>query len=68
MKTDPTIDRIRKIRHEISEECSHDTRKIVEYYMKYQQKYADRLIKKNTIPKWGYTPTETEENLSRDSL
>jgi len=67
MKTDPTIDRIRKIRHEISEECSHDTRKIVEYYMKYQQKYADRLIKKDTIPR-GYTPIEKEENLSIDSL
>jgi len=49
MRTDPTIDRIRKIRHEISEECNHDTRKIVEYYMKYQQNYADRLIKKTVI-------------------
>ncbi len=49
MRTDPTIDRIRRIRHEISEECNHDTRKIVEYYMKYQQKYADRLIKKTVI-------------------
>jgi hypothetical protein len=50
MRTDPTIDRIRKIRHEISEECNHDTRKIIEYYMKYQQKYADRLMKKSIIP------------------
>ncbi len=46
MRIDPTIDRIRKIRHEISEECNHDTRKIIEYYMKYQQKYADRLMNK----------------------
>jgi len=50
MKTDLTIDRIRKIRHEISEEYNHDTRKIVEYYMKYQKKYADRLIKKSINP------------------
>jgi hypothetical protein len=49
MRTDPTIDRIRRIRHEISEECNHDTRKLIEYYMKYQQKYAERLMKKNNI-------------------
>jgi len=61
MRTDPTIDRIRKIRHEISEECNHDTRKIVEYYMKYQQKYADRLMKKNITPKWGYAALEKEK-------
>jgi hypothetical protein len=47
MRTDPTIERIRKIRHEISEECNHDTRKIVEYYIEYQQKYADRLMRKS---------------------
>ncbi len=51
MRTDPTIDRIRATHHKISEACNHETRKLVEYYMKYQQKYADRLIKKNTDPK-----------------
>ncbi len=47
MRTDPTVARIRKIRHEISEECGHDVRTMIEYYMKYQQKYADRLIRKS---------------------
>ena len=49
MKADPTIDRIRKIRSQISAECNHDTRKLVEYYIKYQQKYKNRLIKKNIL-------------------
>jgi|APSaa5957512576_1039674.scaffolds.fasta_scaffold306484_1 uncharacterized protein (DUF927 family) len=44
MKTDPTIDRIRKIRHEISEEYGHDPKKLIEYYIKHQQKYK-KLIK-----------------------
>jgi hypothetical protein len=44
MKTDPTIDRIRKIRHEISEEFDHDPKKLIEYYVKHQQKYK-KLIK-----------------------
>jgi hypothetical protein len=44
MKTDPTIERLRQIRHQISEECGHDPQQLVEYYMKYQQQYADRLV------------------------
>lgn len=52
MITDPTIDRIRATRHKISEACDHETKKLVEYYMKYQQKYADRLVKKNESPKY----------------
>jgi len=44
MKNDPTVERIRKIRHEISEECNHDPQKLIEYYMKYQKKFEGRLI------------------------
>lgn len=44
MRTDQTVERIHKIRQEISEKCYHDTRKLVEYYIKYQEKYKDRLI------------------------
>ncbi len=61
MRTDLTIDRIRKIRHEISEECNHDTRKLLEYYMKYQQKYADRLMKRSITPKSVHTGKEKEK-------
>ncbi len=44
MKIDQTVERVHKIRREISEKCDHDTRKLVEYYIKYQEKYKDRLI------------------------
>ena len=49
MRIDPTIERIRQIRHEISEECDHNTHQIVEYYIKYQQKFHDELIRKSSI-------------------
>lgn len=44
MKTDPAVDRIRKVRHAISVRCDHDPRKLVAYYMKYQEKYKERLM------------------------
>lgn len=44
MKTDPTVDRIRKVRHAISVQCDHNPRKLVDYYMKYQEKYEGRLM------------------------
>ncbi len=43
MNTDPTIDRIRATRHEISEEFEHDPEKLVKYYMKYQKKYKNLI-------------------------
>lgn len=42
---DPTIDRIRQVRHEISEECDHDPQKLVAHYLKYQEQFADRLLR-----------------------
>lgn len=38
------IDQIRRVRHEISEQCDHDPRKLVEHYMELQKQHADRLI------------------------
>lgn len=46
MTENPTIARVRKARHEISRRHGHDTRRLVEHYMKYQQQFADRLISK----------------------
>lgn len=51
VKTDPTIERIRQVRHEISEQCNHDSRKLVEYYIRYQQRYKDRLLEKPVLVK-----------------
>ena len=38
MKNDLVIDRIRKARHSISTECGHDPKKLVEYYIRRQDK------------------------------
>ena len=37
MKDDPAIERIRAVRHQISEECGHDPKRLVAYYMKRQR-------------------------------
>ena len=37
MQDDPAIERIRVVRHRISEECGHDPQKLVAYYMKRQR-------------------------------
>lgn len=38
MENDLVIDRIRKARHSISAECEHDPKKLVEYYIRRQDK------------------------------
>jgi hypothetical protein len=42
--TEDPIDRLRRVRHEISAKCDHDPRKLVEHYMELQKRHADRLI------------------------
>lgn len=42
--TDPTLDRIRRARREISAEFGHDPYKLVEYYIKLQERHRDRLV------------------------
>ena len=41
---DPVIDEIRAIRHQISEMCEHDARKLVAYFQEVQRQYSDRLL------------------------
>ena len=38
------IERIRRIRHEISEQFGHDPHRLVEYYNELQNAHAQRLI------------------------
>ena len=40
---DIAIDRIRDVRHKISADFGHDTQRIIEHYLEYQKKFADRL-------------------------
>lgn len=48
---DPAIDEVREIRHRISERFQHDPRRLVEYYMEYQEQYRDRLVSTPPAPK-----------------
>jgi hypothetical protein len=41
---DAAVDRIRRVRHEISEEFGHDPRRLVDYYIGLQNSHADRLL------------------------
>ena len=42
--SDPVIDRIREVRHRISEQFGHDTERLVAHYMEMQEQYRDRLV------------------------
>jgi hypothetical protein len=44
-KSDPTLDRIRQVRHEISAEVGHDPHRLVEYYMRLQAEHPERLVR-----------------------
>ena len=41
---DPTLDRIRRTRHDISAACGHDPYKLVEYYLRLQERHRDRIV------------------------
>ena len=43
---DPVIDEVRAARRRISAQFDHDPRRLVEYYMKLQERHADRLVRR----------------------
>ncbi|MBI4871525.1 MAG: hypothetical protein HY814_08155 [Candidatus Riflebacteria bacterium] len=45
MENDPVIDRIREARHRSSEECGHDPVRLVEYFLRWQEQHACRLLR-----------------------
>jgi hypothetical protein len=50
MSSDPVIDEIRAVRHRISEQFGHDPKKLVEYYIKLQERHRDRLVRSTERP------------------
>lgn len=50
IKDDPAIERIREVRHRISAEFGHDTKRLIDYYIELQKQYADRLVKPRQKP------------------
>ncbi len=57
MHDDPTLDHVREVRHRISQQCAHDPKKLVEYYIRLQAKYADRLLEQGHDKPPKATPT-----------
>ena len=43
-ETEDPIDRIRRVRREISRRFDHDPRKLLLHYMELQERHADRLM------------------------
>lgn len=40
---DIAIERVREVRHKISAQFGHDTKRLIDHYIELQQKYADRF-------------------------
>jgi hypothetical protein len=42
--SEPVIDEVREVRHRISERFDHDPKRLVAYYLQFQQQFRDRLL------------------------
>lgn len=49
MKDDPAFAWLRKVRREISAEFGHDPKRLVEHYIKLQERHKDRLVKARIV-------------------
>ncbi len=47
MKSDPAIDAVRAVRHQISASVDHDPRKLVEHYRQLQERHPGRVVSRN---------------------
>ena len=45
MKRDEAIEAVRAVRHTISEEHGHDTRRLIKHYQELEKQYADRVLR-----------------------
>lgn len=59
LKDDIAIERVREVRHRISADHGHESKKIVDYYIEMQKKYENRIEPasngKREIPKSSIT-------------
>lgn len=44
MKSDPIIDEIRRVRHEISAKYGHDPKKLVAHYQRLQRAFKGKIV------------------------
>ncbi len=50
MTNDPVVLEVRRIRHEIEEECNHDPERYYQHIKSSQKKYAGRLVRRDPKP------------------
>ena len=43
-EADPVIDEVREVRRDISARVEHDPARLVDYYIRFQEQYRDRLF------------------------
>src|SRR2546421_10391148 len=65
MQDDPTLDHVREVRHRISEQCAHDPKRLVEYYIQLQAKYANRLLEQGKDNHAKATPAPASQGTTR---
>lgn len=44
IKDNPLIERIRKVRHQISKEYNHDPKRLVEHYIELEKRHKERFF------------------------
>lgn len=54
--SDPVIEEIREIRHNISARFGHDPERLVAHYAELQERYRERLVRTVPIPEQTGTP------------
>ena len=58
MKKDPVIEKIRKTRHEISQEFKHDIKAILDYYRSLENHYKERIYRKSGVEEKTSQPSK----------
>lgn len=67
MSSDPVIDEIRRIRHEISAEHDHDPKKMVAYYAEIKKRYADRVVGLEDLEPPSCRSVESESQIDQNT-
>jgi len=55
---DEEIDRIREVRHQISEQFGHDPYRLVAYYMELQKEHPEKLVRAPKVELAKEAPTD----------
>ncbi len=58
------LDRIREVRHQISEQFGHDPYRLVAYYMELQKEHPEKLVRAPEVEPASEAPMEDAENRS----